>query len=95
MGMGDGLKLISMESQSSDAPDCVDPMIVPKRILDSTAAIPAIGFGTFGSDHVTAEEVASAVREAIAAGYRHFDCAAVYGNERAIGEKFSTSARRT
>jgi diketogulonate reductase-like aldo/keto reductase len=41
--------------------------------------------GTFGSDHVTAGQVADAVRGAAAAGYRHFDCASVYGNEKEIG----------
>jgi diketogulonate reductase-like aldo/keto reductase len=47
--------------------------------------MPAIGLGTFGSDHVTADEVAVAVKGAAAAGYRHFDCASVYGNEKQIG----------
>jgi len=47
--------------------------------------MPAIGLGTFGSDHVSAEQVADAVRGAARAGYRHFDCAAVYGNEGRIG----------
>ena len=47
--------------------------------------MPAIGLGTFGSDHVSAEEVGRAVRDAAEAGYRHFDCAAVYRNEERIG----------
>jgi diketogulonate reductase-like aldo/keto reductase len=47
--------------------------------------MPAIGLGTFGSDHVTAEAIAEAVKGAAAIGYRHFDCASVYGNEREIG----------
>lgn len=47
--------------------------------------MPAIGLGTFGSDYVPAETVANAVAGAWQAGYRHFDCAAVYGNERQIG----------
>ena len=64
----------------------VDPAIVPQRQLASGALMPAIGLGTFGSDHVGADEVALAVRGAYEAGYRHFDCAAVYGNEDRIGE---------
>ncbi|MBW7881068.1 MAG: aldo/keto reductase [Caldilineaceae bacterium] len=68
------------------APDGVDPHSVPHRVLYTGARLPAIGLGTFGSDHVPAHEVAGAVREAAAAGYRHFDCAAVYGNEAAIGQ---------
>jgi len=47
--------------------------------------MPAIGLGTFGSDHVTADEVAAAVKDAAAIGYRHFDCASVYANEDRIG----------
>ena len=63
----------------------VDPSLVPHRTLYTGARMPAIGLGTFGSDHVSAEEVAAAVRDAAAAGYRHFDCASVYGNEHRIG----------
>ncbi|MDD4007874.1 MAG: aldo/keto reductase [Sphaerochaetaceae bacterium] len=47
--------------------------------------IPAIGFGTFGSDHVDPASVAASVRTAIRLGYRQIDCAAVYGNEKEIG----------
>jgi alcohol dehydrogenase (NADP+) len=47
--------------------------------------IPVIGLGTFGSDHATGEQVAEAVRQAIHFGYRHIDCASVYGNEKEIG----------
>lgn len=56
------------------------------RRLRSGRSIPAIGAGTFGSDRYSAEEVADAVRVAIHEGYRLIDCAAVYGNEAAIGE---------
>jgi len=38
-----------------------------------------------GSDHVTPDQVADAVLGAAAVGYRHFDCASVYGNEREVG----------
>ena len=50
--------------------------------------MPAVGMGTFGSDHVTPDEVAKAVAGAIEAGYRSFDCAACYGNEAQIGTIF-------
>ncbi len=66
--------------------DLVDPASVPVRTLASGARMPAIGLGTFGSDHATGEAVASAVYEAIELGYRHIDCAAAYRNEREIGE---------
>src|SRR4051812_16818855 len=71
--------------QASSAPPGVRPADVPKRLIHTGAAMPAIGLGTFGSDHATPVQVAEAVRGAIEAGYRHLDCASVYGNEREIG----------
>ena len=50
--------------------------------------MPAVGLGTFGSDHVSPQEVADAVKYAASIGYRHFDCASVYGNEERIGHAF-------
>jgi diketogulonate reductase-like aldo/keto reductase len=47
--------------------------------------LPAIGLGTFGSDHASHDAVADAVRHAISAGYRFIDCASIYGNESRIG----------
>ena len=76
----------------------VDPVLVPQRVLYTGARMPAIGLGTFGSDHVVASEVAAAVEGAAAVGYRHFDCASVYGNEAQIGyalqKVWRTSIRR-
>src|SRR5579872_6029807 len=62
---------------------------VPDRTLSSGAKMPAIGLGTFGSDHVSHQAVADAVRYAASIGYRHFDCASVYGNEECIGHVFN------
>jgi alcohol dehydrogenase (NADP+) len=67
------------------APTAVDPSAVPQRRLRTAASMPSIGLGTFGSDHATADVVADAVRGAIEVGYRHLDCASVYGNEAQIG----------
>jgi diketogulonate reductase-like aldo/keto reductase len=63
----------------------IDPAQVPHRKLYTGAVMPAVGLGTFGSDSVSAGEVAAAVLGAAAVGYRHFDCASVYGNEREVG----------
>lgn len=68
------------------AVDGVDPQKVPKRRVYTGAQIPAVGLGTYGSDRFSAEQIAEAVRGAIAVGYRHIDCASVYGNEHLIGE---------
>jgi diketogulonate reductase-like aldo/keto reductase len=67
------------------AQDGIDPKTVPQRVLYTGAKIPAIGLGTFGSDRISGEAVAEAVLGAASVGYRHFDCAAVYGNEDLIG----------
>ncbi len=65
--------------------DSVDPARVPHRTLSTGARMPAIGAGTFGSDRIRPEDMAQAVLDAAAVGYRHFDCASVYGNEPEIG----------
>ena len=74
----------------SVAPDGVNPDLVPKRILYTGVKIPTIGLGTFGSDRFTGEQVAEAVLGAASVGYRHFDCASVYGNEHLIGHSLRT-----
>ncbi|XP_006357206.1 non-functional NADPH-dependent codeinone reductase 2-like [Solanum tuberosum] len=48
--------------------------------------IPALGFGTAADPPVEPEIVRSAVVEAIEVGYRHFDTAALYNSEEALGE---------
>ena len=70
--------------------DGVDPRQVPQRRLYTGDHIPAIGLGTFGSDHVTHEVIAEAVITAASVGYRHFDCASVYSNEDYIGQSLKS-----
>ena len=66
---------------------------VPYRTLFTGARMPALGLGTFGSDHVSPLQVAEAVKGAAEVGYRHFDCASVYGNEDRIGESLREIVR--
>lgn len=77
--------MTKLSTSWTPAADGVDPTLVPHRILAGGAGMPAIGLGTFGSDQVSPEAVAEAVKSAAAVGYRHFDCASVYGNEREVG----------
>ncbi len=64
----------------------IDSKKVPFKTLYNGARIPVIGLGTFGSDNYDARTIANAVKTAIKMGYRHIDCASVYGNEKEIGE---------
>ena len=67
----------------------VDPEKVPFRAFATGARMPCVGLGTFGADRFTAKQIAGAVSGAIAAGYRHIDCASVYGNERLVGHSLA------
>jgi diketogulonate reductase-like aldo/keto reductase len=59
--------------------------------LNSGYSIPCPGFGTFKTPD--GEVCINAVREAVAAGYTHIDTAAVYGNERSVGEGVRQSGK--
>ena len=58
-------------------------MTAPSVTLNNGKVFPLVGLGTFESKD---GEVQRAVLAALRAGYRHVDCARVYGNEREVGE---------
>ncbi|KAM7534879.1 hypothetical protein Aperf_G00000117075 [Anoplocephala perfoliata] len=63
----------------------------PYLQLNNGHRIPQLAFGTFDA----AREVASdAIEEALAAGYRHFDCAMLYGNEKEVGQGIAESLKK-
>ena len=55
---------------------------IPTVTLNNGVQMPIIGFGVF---QIPAEQTQQIVEEALAAGYRHLDTAASYGNEEAVG----------
>ena len=56
--------------------------------LSTGAAIPQVGFGVF---QVPDDQTALAVSSALRAGYRHVDTAALYRNERSVGQAIKES----
>lgn len=65
---------------------------VPSITLNNGLSMPQLGFGTW----TLAENTIPSVREAVACGYRLFDTAQAYGNEKAVwqGIKESGIARK-
>jgi diketogulonate reductase-like aldo/keto reductase len=55
--------------------------------LSNGVKIPKVGLGTWRIDD---DKAAQAVRDAVEVGYRHFDTAQGYGNERGVGEGVRT-----
>lgn len=55
--------------------------------LNNGIKIPQLGLGTWFIDD---DKAAGAVKEAVKLGYRHFDTAQAYGNERGVGEGIRT-----
>ncbi len=56
--------------------------------LSNGVEIPKLGLGTW---LISNSEAAGGVRSAVEVGYRHFDTAQAYGNERGVGEGLRTS----
>ena len=55
--------------------------------LSNGVQIPKLGLGTW---FIPDESAAQAVKDAVSIGYRHFDTAQAYGNERGVGEGVRT-----
>ena len=61
---------------------------VPLITLNNGQKIPQLGFGVY---LIPPEETEKCVLEAIKIGYRHFDTAHMYGNEKAVGAAIKKS----
>lgn len=58
-------------------------------ILSNQLSIPSIGFGTWQTPN--GDVAISSVKYAIESGYTHIDTAAIYGNEKSIGQAIKES----
>lgn len=63
-------------------------MNIPDISLNQAISIPQLGFGVF---QVPDDQAAAAVAEALVAGYRSIDTAAIYGNEEGVGRAVAAS----
>ncbi|CAM3011294.1 aldo/keto reductase [Saccharomonospora xinjiangensis] len=61
---------------------------VPNITLNTGATMPQLGYGVF---QVSPGEVTGLVSEALRAGYRSIDTAAIYGNEEGVGRAIAES----
>ena len=68
-------------TESSDLP--LDLRMTKMPLNNGAGHIPALGFGTLIPDPAVTR---TATRAALDAGFRHFDCAERYRNEREVGE---------
>lgn len=64
------------------------PLRVPNITLNNGVEMPIAGFGVF---QIPPEDTERAVGDALSAGYRHFDTAASYRNEEAVGRAIGGS----
>ena len=56
------------------------------------SSIPSLGFGTWNLDR---SNVSAAVSAALQAGFRHIDCATVYGNQKEVGKGIADGLKKT
>ena len=63
--------------------DPSDIRLTKMPLNNGSGPMPALGFGTLIPD---AAETITATKDALEAGFRHFDCAERYRNEREVGE---------
>ena len=61
---------------------------IPTVTLNNGVLMPILGFGVF---QIPADQTQEVVEQALAAGYRHLDTAASYGNEEAVGAAIAAS----
>jgi diketogulonate reductase-like aldo/keto reductase len=59
--------------------------------MNNNVEIPQLALGTYKISH---EEMNDVIETVIKVGYRHLDCAWIYGNEKQIGESLSNQFKK-
>src|SRR6202451_760205 len=82
-GIGTGLVEGFLEEGSNRMIESPDLRLTRMPLNNGAGHMPALGFGTLLPDTALTK---TATRDALDAGFRHFDCAERYRNEREVGE---------
>jgi alcohol dehydrogenase (NADP+) len=84
-----GLSALETKLERGGVPveESSDLRLTRMPLNNKSGYMPALGFGTLIPD---AADTISATRDALVAGFRHFDCAERYRNEREVGEALQT-----
>ncbi|KAK3415011.1 hypothetical protein EUGRSUZ_H00586 [Eucalyptus grandis] len=69
-------------------------VVVPEAVLSTGERMPLIGMGAVASPLPPLDALTSIFLEAIEVGYRHFDTAACYGSEEALGQAVAEALER-
>jgi hypothetical protein len=75
------LAVAKAAQQHATAP--AQQLVLPTAKLNSGYDIPLVGLGTWKA---SPGQVRAAVLAAVRCGYRHIDCASIYGNEHEVGK---------
>ena len=92
-GIGAGLVLVGgfLEEGYDPMIESPDLRLTRMPLNNGAGHMPALGFGTLIPD---AALTRTATRDALDAGFRHFDCAERYRNEREVGDAVTGRTRR-
>jgi aldehyde reductase len=82
-GIGTGLVEVFLEEGYNPMIESPDLRLTTMPLNNGAGHMPALGFGTLIPD---AALTRTATRDALDAGFRHFDCAERYRNEREVGD---------
>lgn len=70
----------------------LDSAHLQQPLTTTPSTIPLLGFGTWNLDRSNASDAVSAALEA---GYRHIDCATIYGNQKEVGKGIAEGLNKT